>query len=168
MKAAVHVLTKQQRTLPTATQYERVQSILDNEPALRRLLSSKRHCFENRLDRRICVSKEAIETTNAVHSTGGDAIKVPKNVILMTAARVLGVVSNNGQETNKPASVRFAEPKPNGQACTVHSGGPVEFVENPRNQAGSSDAAATISTNSTGEHVLEVAVIPPTRCLKTT
>lgn len=90
--------------------YERVQEILENEPAFRNRLSPKTHPVQTRFGEKVMFSKETVDITEALHSEGKDAHKVPKNDVLKAAARILRVIAGNGESI--PVMPVAAPPKP--------------------------------------------------------
>lgn len=89
-------LSKQQSKLPSSMRYERVQDILENEPAFRARISPKTHLVESRFGEKMAFSKEAVDITEALHAEGKDAHKVPKGDVLHMAARIFRIIATNG------------------------------------------------------------------------
>jgi hypothetical protein len=80
---------KKQTSRTTTMAYERVQEILESEPAFRSRVLTKARCFTNRRGRRVFVSETAIEVADALAHAGQDAHKTPKMDVLKMAASVL-------------------------------------------------------------------------------
>jgi hypothetical protein len=84
--------------------YERVQDILENEPAFRNRISPKTQVVESRFGERKSFSKETVEITEALHAEGKDAHKAAKGDVLKMAAQVLKIISSNG-ESHPPVAI---------------------------------------------------------------
>ncbi len=120
MPVAQPTLSKQQSKLPSSMRYERVQDILENEPAFRNRISSKSHPIDTRFGEKMLFSKETVEITEALHAEGKDAHKVPKTDVLIMAAKVLKIISTNGQNhVNNPPAVAQPEPKPKAEPAPL-------------------------------------------------
>jgi hypothetical protein len=104
MTVAPPTLSKQQSKLPSSMRYERVQDILENEPAFRARISPKTHLVESRFGEKIAFSKEAVDITEALHAEGKDAHKVPKSDVLHMAARIFRIIATNGDTTHTAAT----------------------------------------------------------------
>ncbi len=105
-------LSKQQAKLPSSMRYERVQDILENEPAFRTRISPKTHMVESRFGEKMAFSKEAVDITEALHAEGKDAHKVPKTDVLHMAARVFRIIATNGEAHVVTAPVAAPAPAP--------------------------------------------------------
>lgn len=110
MSTAIATETKPQSKLPTSMRYERVQEILESQPAIRDKLSPKAHPIETRFGEKVYFSKETVEITEALHGEGKDAHKVPLNEVLRMAARVM---------------MRLGSPGPNNSSSATAPAGPV-------------------------------------------
>jgi hypothetical protein len=69
--------------------YERVQRILENDLVLKKLLGPRNCPVETRLQTKVFFSEQTIRITQAIHSEGLDAHQLPKDKILLRAARAL-------------------------------------------------------------------------------
>lgn len=107
MTPSAQPVTKLQTKLPTSMRYERVQEILESDPACRIRLSPKTQAIETRFGEKVVYSKEAIEVTEALHAEGKDAHKVPKNDVLRVAIRIMKSSGNHA-----PPAVSVAPPPP--------------------------------------------------------
>jgi len=107
--------TKPQNKLPTSMRYERVQGILESQPAICGRLGPKTYPIETRFGEKVFFSKEAVEITEALHNEGKDAHKVPLNDVLRMAARVMMRLGDRPggamSAPNHPPSAPSAEPK---------------------------------------------------------
>jgi len=83
------VLQKQQTKLPSSMRYERIQQILEKDPALGPLLSPKNQPIDSRFGEKMCYSKEVVAVTQAIHAEGKDAQKLGKNEVLRVAMVVM-------------------------------------------------------------------------------
>lgn len=83
--------------------YERVQEILQGEPALKPMISARNQAIDSRFGEKMLFSKEVIQVTQAIHSEGKDAHKLPKNEVLKFALRVLRMIPN-GQNRAAPSA----------------------------------------------------------------
>jgi hypothetical protein len=76
--------------------YERVQEILDHEPAFEGRLSPRTVQVETRFGEKLFFSKETVEITETMHREGRDAHKVPKSDVLRAAGRLIRAVAHGG------------------------------------------------------------------------
>lgn len=85
--------------------YDRVQTILEDDPFLRIRLSPKTQAIETRFGDKPTYAKEVIEVTEALHAEGKDAHKVPKVEVLKVALRIMKSSGNHA-----PPAVSVAPP----------------------------------------------------------
>lgn len=94
--------TRQQLKVPTSMRYERVQDILESQPAFRARVLQKTHPVETRFGEKIMLSREAVEITDALHAEGKDAHKASKVEVLQMAARLLRSPTNGEAQAPSP------------------------------------------------------------------
>lgn len=83
--------------------YERIQDILSHDPRLKTLLGPKTQPIDSRFGEQLLFSKEVVEVTQAIHSQGKDAHKVPKNEVLIIAMRVMKLIPSATNGDSRPA-----------------------------------------------------------------
>lgn len=122
--------------------YERVQKILEEEPALRGRLSPRTVPIETRFNENILFSQETITITEAIHAEGKDAHKVPKHEILLMAAKQMRLMPGNG--TSKAQS---SPPKPSPPVKATPAPQPKsKAAKKPQQQAKAAPRPAAKST----------------------
>lgn len=87
--------------------YQRIQEILEKDPALGRLLSPKNQPIDSRFGEKICYSKEVVAVTQAIHAEGKDAQKLSKPEVLRVAMVVMKYAPGNFE-----MRAAFATPAP--------------------------------------------------------
>jgi ParB-like chromosome segregation protein Spo0J len=130
--------------LPSWRQFQRVQTILDDDPALRLCLSARTHEVEKKTGEMLRFSPEAVQVAQAFFEGDKDAAKVPKRDILALAQRLL-ILKKTGPTTGEAGSAPAAAAAPT--VTTNTSNGPVATETSNQNKCGNE---AGVESGSTG------------------